>query len=169
MLREGAYDIAVGALLSYVSAALLWSVVFRNPPILGDMERGLRDSDRGFGPVGENVLMKAIECRACGEIHWGLCAGAREFVSEKVANSMVNKPDPVLDSPAFIAKVNERYDALVERGKVPPRANKCADRGPDPDKQVPIPASATYKYRDAEKRRAYQREYMRKRRASANT
>jgi len=48
---------------------------------------------------------------------------------------MVNKPDPVLDSPAFIAKVNERYDALVERGKVPPRANKCADRGPDPDKQ----------------------------------
>ena len=168
MLREGAYDIAVGALLlSYVSAALLWSVVFGNTPILGDMERGLWDSDRGFGSVGENVLMKAIKCRACGEEHWGLCAGAGDFIVNKVVNS------PILG-------VGEKVAPLI-------LLDKCSDsrhlykeesRGSStvehlPCKQVvsgSIPGSGSKhgKYADKEKRRAYQREYMRKRRANGN-
>ena len=88
-------------------------------------------------------MLKAIKCRACGEVHWGLCAGAGDFVANKTANT------PILD-------VIEKVAPLI-------LLDKCSDSRHLYKEESR--ASSTYKYRDAEKRRAYQREYMRKRRA----
>ena len=119
--------------------------------------------------MGESSTSAAM-CKVCGHRHrmmdahlWGVepkKAGVIKGLKTSMAN-MANKPmankkdmangmanDPVLSDPVFIARVNERYDDLAKAGHVEPDDLK-----------------ATYKYRDAEKRRAYQREYMRKRRA----
>ena len=88
--------------------------------------------------------MDAPFCKPCNKRHYGPC-------NVFMANSMANESDPVLDDPVFIAKVNKRYDELAAAGKVSPEDLK-----------------KTYKYRDVEKRKTYQRDLMRKRRAECS-
>lgn len=85
--------------------------------------------------------MKAPKCKICGKEHYGPC---------NVFTYVQYGEDREFDSEAeMIAAVT---------GVQPSMANK-------PIENVANNVANTYKYRDPEKRRAYQRELMRKRRS----
>ena len=92
----------------------------------------------GYFCVVEVGEMEAIKCRLCGERHWGNC----DFSANGSANG------GILDDIAEVAPLKSLGKCLEKRGLY-----KVEDGG-----------SSTYRGRDADKRRAYQREYMRKRR-----
>lgn len=106
--------------------------------------------------------MEVPYCKSCDKRHYGPCN------TFSVRNGLANKPvvvanvqkfvanDPVIidfepkdmaNTESGMANVNEQNQAVT--GDM---ANKSAD-------------SVTYRYRDPDKRRAYMREYMRKRRS----
>ena len=93
--------------------------------------------------------MDAPRCGFCGERHW-LREGHRWKAGDVfMANDMANT---VIDG------------GVLETAPLK-SLGKCSDlRGLDKDG-----VGSTYRYRDTEKRRAYQREYMRKRRAEKRT
>jgi len=85
-------------------------------------------------------------------------------------SSAARRPNKIYNDPKDADRAHDR-----KRNKYPERIKamkgyrkKCADKEKDNIVRIDFPASgSTYKYRDAEKRRAYQRDYMRKRRACA--
>ena len=110
-------------------------------------------------------------CKSCNRRHGGPCNVF--YMANDMANSMANEQDDVDENYHAFSRLRKRANATM-----------YADRGPEPDKQdfgggyasqiarrvaVDTPASATYKYRDIEKRREYQREYMRERRLDENS
>jgi len=87
--------------------------------------------------------MDAPKCRLCGKRHWGICAAIKSDPAIMV-NSVVNIPENM---------VNGMVNGMVN----------------EPDMVNNSEGKPSYKYRDAEKRRVYLKEYMRKKRASLST
>lgn len=88
--------------------------------------------------------MKAATCRLCGKAHWGNCfVIADQPVANGIANSVANSR-PVTRKEALTVAKKIIADAEAE----------CK------------PLKRSPKYRDLEKRRAYMKDFMRRKRAA---
>ena len=116
--------------------------------------------------------MKAPKCRLCGVLHWGLCVANKPVANKKdVANIVANnKTTPDESCGDEIHNESRRPIRGVVDGTSPLLLGEGIRDGALTAKTghegigSRIRSAPTYKYRDAEKRRAYQREYMRRRR-----
>ena len=130
------------------------------------------------------------KCSVCGKAHWMRDPHIWEDEPRKlaikkvlgvangkviVANNMANTPKVeskpvanIVDDMANKIKPDYRFADVEERfvkEELGRSSSTEEQRFCKPNVEGSIPSSgSTYKYRDAEKRRAYQREYMRKRR-----
>uniref|UniRef100_A0A6H1ZG36 Uncharacterized protein n=1 Tax=viral metagenome TaxID=1070528 RepID=A0A6H1ZG36_9ZZZZ len=104
--------------------------------------------------------MEAPFCKTCNKRHNGPCNVFLSPMANSMANSMANKIKPDYR----FADVEEKF---VQQ-ELSRSSSKVEQRFCKPTSEGSIPSSgSTYKYRDAEKRKTYQRDLMRKRRAKA--
>ena len=115
--------------------------------------------------------MDAPKCRVCGEKHWSSEPHKwgdepKKAVLTKLKAVMANAPI-VANKPMANTELLANNMANAKPLMANSRSSSTAEqRFCKPKVEGSIPSSgSTYKYRDAEKRRAYQREYMRMRRS----
>ena len=94
--------------------------------------------------------MKPPRCRVCGVEHWG---GAHVFPAE--SSRVTSEGAGKKEKPAQAAV--PKTAPVAERALASPAVSQSSD----------VSQSTTYRHRDAEKRRAYQRDLMRSRRRAA--
>jgi len=105
--------------------------------------------------------MDAPKCRLCGKRHWGVCADIKTTATTTAAPAAPKRP--------WITPELRVYRRALDSNSM---ANNVANNVANSRSILVVEQrspSSTYYHRDADQRRTYQREYMRRRRASAAT
>uniref|UniRef100_A0A6M3LE27 Uncharacterized protein n=1 Tax=viral metagenome TaxID=1070528 RepID=A0A6M3LE27_9ZZZZ len=106
--------------------------------------------------------MEAPKCRACGVRHWGLCT--------------VFHGNPENQTTTILRSVSQTTETVVANNMANKKGGDASDRNIRSDHVLKADANVggsasdsktrTYQYRDSEKRKAYMKEYMKKKRVS---